>query len=257
MKKLIVANWKMLPETLGQAEELLARTDEHVQALSAEQFSLVVCPPFVFIEEVAQLLGSGSLVAHASLGAQDIAITESGALTGEVSGPQLARLGVRYVIIGHSERRWKLGESDEVTNMKLKAALRSGLIPIVCLGERVRSGDWHKELAEQTVATLTGLSEDEVSRCIVAYEPVWAISTNAGATPDTPASAVGSMNCIRETIADHFNVSKTTFLYGGSVTPHNVAQFLERPEVSGVLVGGASVRSDDFTAILTIAAQRL
>ncbi len=226
MKKLIVANWKMLPETLGQAEEILARTDEHLRGLSSEHINLVVCPPFVFIEEVAQLLGTGSLVASASLGAQDVAITESGALTGEVSAPQLVRLGVRYVIIGHSERRWKLGETDEVTNMKLKVALRAGLIPIVCFGERTRAGDWHKELAAQTVATLAGLSEDEVSRCAIAYEPVWAISTNPDAKSDTPASAVGSMNLIRETIADHFNVSHTTFLYGGSITPHNVAEFL-------------------------------
>jgi len=253
MKKLIIGNWKMLPETLGQAEELLARTEEHLGMLNREQFDMVICPPFVFLEDVARRLQEGMLAESSSLGAQDVATQDSGALTGEVSGPQLARLGVRYVIIGHSERRWKLGESDEVTNEKLKAALRAGLTPIVCLGERTREGQWEDALALQTVATLNGLTEGQLSQCLIAYEPVWAISTNPDAKPDTPASAVQSMNFIRETIADQFNVSHPTFLYGGSVTPDNAAAFLERAEVSGVLIGGASVRADDFCRILSIA----
>jgi len=253
MKKLVVANWKMLPESLGQAEELLERTDAHLQELNHEAFGLVVCPPFIFIEEVAKLLQEGVYAEMARLGAQDIASADTGAYTGEVSGTQLVRLGVRYVIIGHSERRWKLGESDEVTNTKLKVALRAGLTPIVCLGERTREGAWSDELALQTASTLAGLTAGQVAQCVIAYEPVWAISTNPGAKPDTPASAVQSMGLIRETIADKFDVSHTAFLYGGSVTPENALSFLERSEVSGVLVGGASVRSDDFCRILSVA----
>lgn len=255
MKKLIIANWKMLPETLAQAEEILSRTEECLRGLDRESFELVICPPFVFLEEVAKMLAGGALADVAVLGAQDIAVQDSGALTGEVSGPQLGRLGVRYAIIGHSERRWKLGESDEVTNMKLRATLRAGLTPVVCLGERTRDGQWQQELAAQTAATFAGMTAGQVSQCLVAYEPVWAISTNPGATPDTPASAVQSMGLIRETIADRFDVSHPTFLYGGSVTPANAAEFLERPEVSGVLVGGASVRPDDFCTILSVASR--
>lgn len=253
MKKLIIANWKMLPESLGQAEELLGRTEEHLRELRSDAFSLVICPPFVFIEEVARMLGEGVLAESAVLGAQDIAVADTGAFTGEVSGTQLQRLGVRYVIIGHSERRWKLGEGDEITNAKLKAALRAGLTPVVCLGERTRDGQWMQELAAQTTATLAGLTAGQVAQCVIAYEPVWAISTNAGARPDTPASAVQSMGLIRETISDKFDVSQSSFLYGGSITPENAAAFLERPEISGVLVGGASVRADDFCRILSVA----
>jgi len=254
MKKLVVANWKMLPETLGQAEELIARTEECVRDLAPGVLDLVICPPFVFLEDVARLLSEGSLVSSASLGAQDIAAAESGAFTGEVSGAQLVSMGARYVIIGHSERRWKLGEPDDIVNTKLKIALREGLTPIVCLGERTRESGWEGELAAQTAATFKGLSAAQISALLVAYEPVWAISTTPGARPDTPASAVQSMSAIRELLADRFDVSHTTFLYGGSVTPDNADAFMARDEIAGVLVGGASVRADDFCRILTIAA---
>jgi len=243
----------MLPETLGQAEEILSRTEEHLRDLNRENLGLVICPPFVFIEDVARVLSTGTLGEVSVMGAQDIAISESASLTGEISGAQLARLNVRYVIIGHSERRWKLGESEETIHMKLLGALHVGLTPIVCLGERTRAQGWERELKEQTIATFAGLTEGQVAQCIIAYEPVWAISTNPDAKPDTPSSAVQSMNLIRETIADHANVSHATYLYGGSVTPENAREFLERSEIGGVLIGGASVRADDFCSILTIA----
>ncbi|MCC6405210.1 MAG: triose-phosphate isomerase [Candidatus Yanofskybacteria bacterium] len=251
MKKLVVANWKMLPASLAEAREILERIDGCLR--DGVDADLVVCPPFVFVEEVAQMLAEGALAEGASLGAQDIADRDEGALTGEVSGPQLVKLGVRFVLIGHSERRWKLGESDDVVNAKLRAALRAGLVPIVCLGERTRDGAWQEELAAQTAATFRGLTAGQVGQCLIAYEPVWAISTNPDAKPDTPAGAVQSMSHIRQTLADHFDVSHTTFLYGGSVTPANAKEFLERPEISGVLVGGASVHPEEFCRILMVA----
>lgn len=255
MKKLIVANWKMLPATWGEAEQLLNALDEHVRGLErTDNFELVVCPPFVFLEEVVKLLGQGILVQTAQLGAQDVAERDEGALTGEVSAAQLVALGVRYAIAGHSERRYKLGESDAVVNAKIRRMLEHGLTPIVCLGERTKGDDWRAELTGQTRETLKGLSAGQIAACILAYEPVWAISTNPDAKPDTPASAVQSMQLIRQTLDDHFGVAHPTFLYGGSVTPANAQQFLERPEVRGVLVGGASVRAGDFSDILTIAA---
>jgi triosephosphate isomerase len=257
MKKFVVANWKMNPQTPAQAQDIVAKIDEHLRGLdaAAQNMDVVFCPPFVFIEEVAAMLGEGILADVARLGAQDIAATDDAAQTGEVSGPQLAKLGVRYVIVGHSERRYKLGESDETVNTKLKAALRNGLVPIVCVGERTRTGAWQDELAAQVVATLQGVTAGQIGQCIIAYEPVWAISTNPDAKPDTPASAVLSMGLIRDVLADHFNVAHNVFLYGGSVTPDNAGSFLERPEISGVLVGGASVRAEQFCTILSVASR--
>jgi triosephosphate isomerase (TIM) len=248
MKK-VIANWKMLPETLAQAVEVGERVAAHMKDVSPEALSLVVCPPFIFMEEIARHIHG-----VADLGAQDVALTDAPAQTGEISAEQLISLGVQYVIVGHSERRWKLGESEEVIRAKLALALRHNLTPIVCLGERSREGSWQDELIAQTVATLEGLSSSQVSRCLFAYEPVWAISTNPDAKPDTPASAVHAMSVIRDVLTDRFQASHLSFLYGGSVTQKNAADFLARPEIGGVLVGGASVRPDEFIAILEAAA---
>jgi triosephosphate isomerase len=142
LKKYIIANWKMNPQTLAEAQGILEAADEYLGSLEeSKELSLVFCPPFVFTEEVAKILDTSHLKHEAQLGAQDIAIEDSGAYTGEISGLMLAKLGVRYVIVGHSERRWKLGESDELVNKKLKAVLRNGLVPVVCLGGKTREGD--------------------------------------------------------------------------------------------------------------------
>ena len=174
----------------------------------------------------------------------------------------LNKLGVRYAIVGHSERRWKLGESDEVVNKKLKAALRNGMIPIVCLGEKVRDENFEKFLKEQTEKTFAGLSRDELGKCMIAYEPVWAISTNSDARPDTPESAVESIRIIKETLIRNClpvgeagkleigNLPKV--LYGGSVTSKNIADFTGQKEIDGVLVGGASVNKEEFVKILSL-----
>ena len=174
-------------------------------------------------------------------------------MTGEVSGPMLRKLGVRYVIVGHSERRWKLGESDEVVNKKLKAVLRNEMTPIVCVGERTRDEDFKDFLKEQTLNTFAGLMADEVARCIVAYEPVWAISTTLGAMPDTPESALESIEIIRNTLIGNWKLeigNSPKALYGGSITSANVREFLGSEGIDGVLVGGASVNKEEFVKIL-------
>lgn len=245
-KKLIIANWKMLPETLGEAQGILEAVDEHLRILPSN-ISLVVCPPFVFIEEVSKMLQTTELGQRAVLGAQDIALADGAALTGEVSGAQLEKLGVRYVIIGHSERRWKLGESDAVVNEKLVRALADGLTPIVCIGERERDDQFKDTLRNQLEATFANISELDRQRCIIAYEPVWAISTNPGARPDTPENALESIAIIRAFIPD------APVLYGGSVNLDNAQSFLSTNGIDGVLVGGASVRTQEFLKILTIA----
>ena len=253
-KKFIVANWKMAPSSLSEAQEILERTDEYLGTLDdRKEFTLVFCAPFVFLEEVAKYLDTSHLAHQAFLGAEDIATEDSGALTGEVSGPMLQKLGVRYVIIGHSERRWKLGESDEVVNKKLKAALRNELIPIVCIGERTRDGNFKDFLKNQITATFAGLTPDDLGKCIVAYEPVWAISSNPGARPDTPESALESISIIKETLNSKFLIRNSIFLYGGSVNSGNVRSFLAEDEVNGVLIGGASVDKEEFVKILSIA----
>ncbi|MDP3696717.1 MAG: triose-phosphate isomerase [Candidatus Taylorbacteria bacterium] len=283
MKKLIIANWKNHPDTLAEAEDILDFTNNYLEAIEVKPHlnSLVFCPPFVFIEEVAKMLQMSHFKHDAFLGAQDIAAEDKTALTGlvegyrgsekvpvrspeslskpeiavEVSGPMLNKLGARYVIIGHSERRWKLGESDEVVNKKLKSALRNELIPIVCIGERVRDNNFKKFLEEQVKMTFEGLTADEVGKCIIAYEPVWAISTNLGARPDTPSSALESISHIRKILNTKYKIQDTLFLYGGSVNSKNAGDFLKEKEIDGVLIGGASVIKKEFVKILEIASR--
>lgn len=251
-KKLIIANWKNHPDTLDQAEEILEFTNDYLESLSEKkELSLIFCPPFIFLEDVARILKTSHLEHEASLGAQDIA-TENVTLTGEISGPMLSNLGTRYVIVGHSERRWKLGESDEVVNKKLKAVLQNGMVPLVCIGERVQDGNFKKFLENQINKTFEGLTADEVRRCIIVYEPVWAISTTPGAKPDTPASALQSIKIIKDLLTLNFKLLNLTFLYGGSVNSSNVGDFLKEKEINGVLVGGASVDKEEFVKILKV-----
>jgi len=255
MKKYIIANWKMAPTTLAEAEDILAYIDEHLrkssEALAKEgKVSLIICPPFVFLDDVSKILNTSRLAGQAELGAQDIALADSGAWTGEVSGPMLKRLDVKYVIVGHSERRWKMGESDEVVNKKLKTILANELTPIVCIGERERNSEFKEFLQKQIEATFAGLSADEVGKCLIAYEPVWAISTNLDAQPDTPASALESIKIIQEVLNTKYLILNTRFLYGGSVTASNVKAFLSLDQIAGVLVGGASIKKEEFVSIL-------
>lgn len=254
MKKYIVANWKMAPQTLAEAEDILDYIDEHLKSESEnKERSLIICPPFVFLEDVSKMLRTSRLAQQAELGAQDIALTDSGAWTGEVSGPMLKRLGVKYVIVGHSERRWKMSESDETVNKKLKTILVNELTPIVCVGEKEKNSESQEFLKQQIENTFTGLSADEMGKCFIAYEPVWAISSNPEAHPDTPESALKSIKIIQEVLTVNCKLETRnlpSFLYGGSVTAKNVKDFLSVDQISGVLVGGASIEKEEFVQIL-------
>ena len=245
MKRFVIANWKMLPQTLAEAGEIVERVDGWLGELNGHvPLNIVLCPPFIFLEEVAQRLQEGRLISAVQLGAQDIAASDVPGQTGEVGGAQLAALGVRYVIIGHSERR-ALGESDATVHAKLLEALHHHLTPVLCVGETSRDAGWEKRLAAQAQSALEGLDGPDLARVILAYEPVWAISTNLGARPDTPESAAGAAAILRTAIS-----YSSPLLYGGSVTPVNAAGFLNHRAFNGVLVGGASVRADDFVRIL-------
>lgn len=250
-KKMIVANWKMLPNSLAEAEGILEFVDQNLEGLMVENplFSIVFCPPFIFLEDVGRIIKNSNLSKIASLGAQDISSGEGGAWTGEVSGPMLRRLGVEYVIVGHSERRLKLGESNALVDQKIKVALDNQIEPIVCLGETTRNDGYKDFLIDQITRTFEGLTADEIGKCILCYEPVWAISTNLNAHPDTPESAVESIRFIKQFLFENL------FLYGGSVNSTNVASFLSQEEINGVLVGAASVNKGEFVKILQRVAQ--
>ena len=254
-KPILVANWKNHPDSWAEAEGILSYIDEHFEG-AREETSLVVCPPTIFLEEASKLLQMSQLARKAELGAQDIAVDDSITLTGGTSGKMLVGLGVRYVIIGHSERRWPhgesavSGESNQVVNAKLKQALADDLIPIVCVGEQERTGDYIESLKQQVGATFAGLSGEQISRCLIAYEPVWAISTNPGAKPDTPESALESISAISSFLIKNHPPVEPRVLYGGSISEKNAKDFLSLPQVCGVLVGGASIRKEEFVQIL-------
>lgn len=255
-KKFIVSNWKTAVVSVAQAEGILDSANDFLDSLGErKELSLVFCPPFIFLEEVEKILGTGHLEHMAELGAQDIALSDAPAQAGEISGEMLGRLGVRYVIVGHSERRWKLGESDELVNKKLRAVLIHEMVPIVCIGEREQTDDWKKFLEDQVLATFAGLTADEIKKCIIAYEPVWAISSTPGAKPDTPESAVGSIQVIEHVLSVQYSVPSIQFLYGGSVDPANISSFLKPTEVNGVLVGRASAEKGEFVRVLAAAAK--
>jgi triosephosphate isomerase len=243
--KILIANWKMNPPTLAEAQELFRA--EIVEAAKYKNIKTVICPPFVYIEELAKIDGT-------KLGAQDVFWKESGPFTGEISTEMLKNFGVSHVLIGHSDRRYKIGETDEMINKKTKAALEAKIVPILLVGEKNRGDDRRQILEKQLSADLEGLDSDQVSKVLIAYEPVWAISTTPGAEPDTPENTLGAIKIIKEFLSANFQfpISNFQFLYGGSVNKKNIADFLSHPEISGAVIGGASLRKDEFAEMLRI-----
>ena len=236
MRQIIAANWKM-NGLAGPAQALAAAVRDAAPSLACE---IVVCPPFTQIAAVGATL-HGSAV---SLGAQDCHQAASGPHTGDVSAPMLAECGVRYVILGHSERRLNHGEIDETVRQKAKAAMAAGLVPIVCVGESAdqRAGGEHQD----TVGWMIEGSLPEDFRGILAYEPVWAIGAGRSATAEDIA---GMHGFIQGELARQFPDAPIPILYGGSVKPDNAASILAVPHVGGALVGGSSLDAEEFLAI--------
>lgn len=228
MSKLIVANWKLNPATQKEATELFDAIKNGVEETSSE---VVICPPFVFLSELKGL----------TLGAQDIAKEEKGAFTGEVSASQLKDLGVEYVIVGHSERRKYFGDTNEMVNEKMKRALATGLKVIFCIGEQ-DGEDKEAVLKKQIEEGLNGISDLE--NVILAYEPVWAIGTGKNCSVEETKSSVA---LIKELLGQTSN----KILYGGSVNAENAAGYLNEAGVDGLLVGGASLKAEEFVKIVT------
>ncbi|MCX6722668.1 MAG: triose-phosphate isomerase [Candidatus Staskawiczbacteria bacterium] len=246
MKILVVANWKMNPASLEEAKNIFQSIKNGVEGTKAE---VVVCPPFVYLPELKGL----------TLGAQDIFYEEKGAFTGEVSGDMLKNLGVEYVIIGHSERRKYLGETDEIINEKIKKALESGLKVIFCIGEnneQKEKAETEAVLKKQLMIALNGIPVPALENFTIAYEPVWAISSgDPYKTKElpTPESVKKTQDYIRSVLVNIFSEGSSEnvrIIYGGSVNAGNVKDYLEDAKVQGFLVGGASLMPDDFIQIV-------
>ncbi len=216
--------------------------------LRSKVFDLVVCPSFTVLSDVQKAIAHMSLAI--SLGAQDCFWAERGAYTGEISPADLKDLGVKYVIIGHSERRAYLKETDEMINLKLKAVLATGLAPIFCVGETTEereSGGAEAAVLSQIQKGLAGLKVKNSQKILIAYEPVWAIGTGKSCEPK---DAVKMHQFIKKEIAQMLDKEEVPMLYGGSVDEKNVLSYLEESAIDGVLVGGASVKPEIFSALL-------
>jgi triosephosphate isomerase (TIM) len=245
--RIVAGNWKM--NTLAASARDLARAVVE-GTKSIDGVTTVLCPPFPYLPAVAEAL-AGSKVA---LGAQNCHSEASGAYTGEVAAAMLRDVGCQYVILGHSERRHGMHESDASVNFKVHAALDAGLYVILCVGETLeerKANRMERVFARQVVAALAGLNPEALSRLVIAYEPVWAIGTGETATPEQAQSAHAF---IRSHLAQLYGAGATPILYGGSVKADNAASLFSQPDVDGGLIGGASLKASDFLAIARAAA---
>ena len=244
-KPIIAGNWKM-NKTPDEARELVAALVETVKDADCD---VVVCVPatnFAAVKEAA----AGSNI---ELGAQNVHFAASGAYTGELSADMLKACGVEYVVIGHSERRQYFGETDKTVNLRTKAAVAAGIVPIICVGEMKdeRESGYTDILVEyQTLMALHGLTNEEIKNVVIAYEPVWAIGTGLTATDEQANETIG---VIRKAIERKYgkDVADTVRIqYGGSMNPKNVKGLMAQPEIDGGLIGGASLKAPDFTAVV-------
>jgi triosephosphate isomerase len=248
-RPLIAGNWKMNYTHL----EAIGLTQKLAFSLTPEQCAaaeVALLPPFISIRSVQTLIdGDGMPFRY---GAQDLSPHDSGAYTGDVSGPMLAKLGCTYVLVGHSERREYHQESDAVVHSKLEAAYRNGLTPILCVGESLelrQRGDHITHTAAQLIAALDGVPAEQVETVAVAYEPIWAIGTGEVATPEDAQEVCAALRAELGSLYSADLAKGVRFLYGGSVKAANAAEILAQPDVDGALVGGASLDPAEFSAI--------
>ena len=247
-KKIIAGNWKM-NKTPSEAKSLVEAIATKVADAKCD---VVVCPTAICIPSAVDA-AKGSNIA---VGAQNVHFKESGAYTGELAANMLTEAGVKYVIIGHSERRQYFGETDETVNLRTKAALAGGLLPIVCVGESLterEQGIMDDTVRRQTKIAFLGIDADDAKKVVIAYEPVWAIGTGKTATADQADEVCG---IIRETIRGLYGAEVADAIriqYGGSMNAGNAAELLAKPNIDGGLIGGASLKPDDFAVIVAAA----
>ncbi|GFR38473.1 triosephosphate isomerase [Insulibacter thermoxylanivorax] len=242
---IIAGNWKMF-KTAGEAVSFVNEVKGKAEIAGVES---VICAPFTALPALAEAVKGTSL----KIGAQNMHWEESGAYTGEISGPMLQDLGVHYVIIGHSERRAYFAETDETVNKKVHAAFKYGITPIICVGEKLeeREAGQTKEVCRvQTEAALQGLTAEQAAQAVIAYEPIWAIGTGKSSTAEDANEVI---SYIRERVAAVFGqetADKIRIQYGGSVKPSNIREFMQQPDIDGALVGGASLEAASYIQLV-------
>ena len=246
MRKAIIAgNWKM-NKTPDEARALV---EELIPLVADAECDVVVCPPFVDLCPVSKAIKGTNI----HLGAQNIHWAKSGAFTGEISADMLKKFGVEYAIVGHSERRQYFGETDATVNMRAKAALENGITPIICVGESLEQrerGETDEFVASQVRGALEGISADDARRVVIAYEPIWAIGTGRTATAEM---AEETIIVIRKTLRSIFgnDAAETVRIqYGGSMNPQNAASLMAMENIDGGLIGGASLKAEDFSKVV-------
>ncbi len=247
VKRIIVANWKMNPSSVKEAGKLFSDVVKAIPSLKNTE--VVICPPFLYLEQLRKI--SRKII----LGAQDVSSEECGAFTGDVSAEMLFNMGAKYVITGHSERRAR-GEGNSDVNKKIKSALSVGLVPILCVGESARdeSHGYFNLVKTQLEECLNGIQKASISNIIIAYEPVWAISSTVNRQDAIPADCREMVIFIRKIISDKIGVQTKMpkILYGGSVNDKDVEGFLKDGGVDGVLVGRASLDAEKFSNIIKV-----
>jgi triosephosphate isomerase len=252
MRRLIIAgNWKM-HTTVDESIALVREIQGLVRYRGA--VDVVVCPPFPSLASVSRILEGTGI----ELGAQNMHWEPKGAYTGEVSAKMLLTVGCQYVILGHSERRLYFGERDEEVKKKVAAALGAGLIPILCIGERLEereSGQTEEVIERQLTKAVEGLFREEMINIVIAYEPVWAIGTGKSATPEMANDVHTYVRSLLKDLYDEDVASSVRIQYGGSVSEGNAAALLMQPDIDGALIGGASLKAESFSDIVQIGVQ--
>ena len=249
-KKIVAANWKM---NMTQAESAAFVKTLLLDLGDITDIEVVIIPPFTAIAKVMETLGPSQNI---KVGAQNMHWQPNGAFTGEISAAMLRDLFVRYVVLGHSERRQYFGETDEIVNRKVRAAHEAMLRPIVCIGETLEQrdkGNVEKILSIQLRGSLADLSEKELHETVIAYEPVWAIGTGRNATPEQAQEAHAFIRHTLSKMADENAAERVRIQYGGSVKPENARELMSQPDIDGALVGGASLDPRSFAQIVLAA----
>jgi len=245
-RPIIAGNWKM-NKGIHEAIDLVNKIKRSVYSI--ENVDIVVCPPYTALSEVYELV----METNIALGGQDIYWEKEGAFTGEISCAMLKDAGCKYVIIGHSERRAYFHETNETVNRKIKAALASGLLPIMCVGETLserKAGKAFDIIKDHVENGLKGIDEEEMAKVIIAYEPVWAIGTGVNATKDEAEEAHKYIRGLLSGLYSRDLAESVRIQYGGSVKPDNIRELINEPDVDGALVGGASLKAESFVEII-------
>jgi len=251
-KPFVAGNWKMNTDSDSAVALAKAIAAESVDALSDNKITIAVCPPSVYLSAVAGALSSSCV----GLGAQNVYSEEKGAFTGEVSVSMLKDVGCTYTLVGHSERRHVFGETNDMANKKVHAAISGGLLPILCVGELLEEREAAKTeeiVKEQLLKGLTGIDAAKMEAVTIAYEPVWAIGTGLTATPEQAQEVHAFIRSILTDLYDANLAEEVRIQYGGSAKAGNAAELLSKKDVDGLLVGGASLKAADFMGIIEAA----